>query len=259
MNSPDDEWWDLQAGEYVIGTLSQSERATFAKLVQSDADARRRVVWWEARLAFLDRNVSPIDPPPVVWQKILERLGSHNHGAKTQAPVVDINVNKRRVREQQQSLSFWRGMAAVASAACVVLAITLWLQQTDSHNVSDPQLVVYDGISIVTGSENQPLWVIDASIPEQQLRITAVAPPENQIGKSYELWMVKANDQGVSSMGLLPLETAQSVIVKAPTLGEEGVAFAVSLEPAGGSPEEVPTGPVLYSGPIQRLSSIDSI
>ena len=30
-------------------------------------------------------------------------------------------------------------------------------------------------------------------------------------------------------------------------------ALAVSLEPPGGSPTGLPTGPVLYSGPIQRL------
>jgi anti-sigma-K factor RskA len=30
-------------------------------------------------------------------------------------------------------------------------------------------------------------------------------------------------------------------------------ALAVSLEPQGGSPTGLPTGPVLYSGPIQRL------
>jgi len=30
-------------------------------------------------------------------------------------------------------------------------------------------------------------------------------------------------------------------------------ALAVSLEPPGGSPTGLPTGPVLYSGPVQRL------
>ena len=30
-------------------------------------------------------------------------------------------------------------------------------------------------------------------------------------------------------------------------------ALAISLEPAGGSPTGLPTGPVLYSGPVQRL------
>ena len=30
-------------------------------------------------------------------------------------------------------------------------------------------------------------------------------------------------------------------------------ALAVSLEPAGGSPTGLPTGPVLYSGPLQKL------
>jgi anti-sigma-K factor RskA len=30
-------------------------------------------------------------------------------------------------------------------------------------------------------------------------------------------------------------------------------ALAISLEPAGGSPTGLPTGPVLYTGPVQRL------
>lgn len=267
MNSPDDEWWDLQAGEYVIGTLPQDERTTFTKLLASDADVRRRVVWWETRLAHLDRDVAPVTPSDAVWQKIVERIRQPGDIESAPSTVVDITTaNNRasdrasdRAREQQQSLSAWRGLAAVATAACMVLAITLWLHHFKPRGPDDNIVVSYDGISILSDDENQTLWVVDASSSDKELRVTVVAAPEKQAGKSYELWMVKANDQGVSSMGLLPLETAQSVVINTPDLGENGVAFAVSLEPLGGSPESVPTGPVLYSGPIQKLTLIDSI
>ncbi|MBX2885924.1 MAG: anti-sigma factor [Granulosicoccus sp.] len=258
MNSPDEEWWDLQAGEYVIGTLSLAERTTFAKLVESDPDALRRVVWWETRLAHLDRDVVPVDPPAAVWQGIQQRL-QHGNTRQSATQVADLAEASRRIRDQQQSLSVWRGFAALASAACLVLAITLWTQQSDRPGSGEIVALSYDGISIITDSDNRPLWVIDASVSDKKLRITTVGLPDTQPDKSFELWMVKANDQGVSSMGLLPLEVAQSVIINTPTFKEDGVAFAVSLEPTGGSPEAVPTGPVLYSGPIQKLSSVDSI
>jgi anti-sigma-K factor RskA len=56
------------------------------------------------------------------------------------------------------------------------------------------------------------------------------------------------------SLGLIDSTTAARVALSAPA--EQALrnipALAVSLEPRGGSPTGLPTGPVLYSGPVQR-------
>jgi anti-sigma-K factor RskA len=51
----------------------------------------------------------------------------------------------------------------------------------------------------------------------------------------------------VTGDALLPLDAqAHAVLAQTPTL-------AVSLEPAGGSPTGLPTGPVLFTAPLLRV------
>jgi anti-sigma-K factor RskA len=60
-------------------------------------------------------------------------------------------------------------------------------------------------------------------------------------------------------LGLIPFMGAGTSVVRLDLPVPAGQALqnipalAVSLEPQGGSPTGLPTGPVLYSGPIQRL------
>ena len=57
------------------------------------------------------------------------------------------------------------------------------------------------------------------------------------------------------SLGLIPATGIARVPLRAPsdTALANIPALAVSLEPATGSPTGLPTGPVLYSGPIERM------
>jgi len=98
----------------------------------------------------------------------------------------------------------------------------------------------------------ESLWLIDTSVENSLVRITAFAPPTIAEDKSLELWLVRADDKGVTSLGLLPLEKNKSFTVPLPET--DGIAYAVSLEPSGGSPEQAPTGPVLYQATIDALT-----
>jgi anti-sigma-K factor RskA len=70
--------------------------------------------------------------------------------------------------------------------------------------------------------------------------------------RSYELWFVTADQQTVS-LGLLEV-AADGELTLATRLDEvpTNIALAaVSLEPAGGSPEAGPTGPILMAGTVR--------
>jgi len=56
-------------------------------------------------------------------------------------------------------------------------------------------------------------------------------------------------------LGLVPASGVVQIAlpVDAGTALQNISALAVSLEPRGGSPTGLPTGPVLYSGPVERL------
>ena len=74
------------------------------------------------------------------------------------------------------------------------------------------------------------------------------AKPE--AGKSYELWLISSRFPAPRSLGVVGNdEFTQRVFsgnYDADTL--RAATYAVSLEPANGSPSGVPTGPVLFTG-----------
>ena len=70
----------------------------------------------------------------------------------------------------------------------------------------------------------------------------------------FELWALPQGG-APKSLGVIPPGAIVQVPLAAPA--DESLtnipALAVSLEPPGGSPTGAPTGPVLYSGSIERM------
>ncbi len=246
MNSPEDEELDLLAGEYVIGTLSEPQRRMVEAIYQQDASFRQRVVAWQTRLAPLDTTATPIKPAAHNWPSIAGRLKFAGYG-----PVQSDNLYTDP--QTQPRGNVWQVLTGFATAAALLLGVLLW----DKVVNVPPELPVvaeYSAVSVVTDDTNAALWLVDSQVDTSTLRITALSPPEPNTEESYQLWLVLDNDAGVSSLGLLELTEGQTDIRTVNATLADGIAFAVSREPAGGSPSAVPTGPVLYQGVITTLS-----
>ena len=134
----------------------------------------------------------------------------------------------------------WRVATAAACAACIGAFSLLWFQLATKPST-------FDAISVVS-SDGEALWVVDASIDSKVLKITAIEPPQIASNQVHELWMVKPDDGGVVSLGLLPNDGRTSITINRSAIDASAVALAVSLEPSGGSPLSTPSGPVLYQG-----------
>ena len=110
-----------------------------------------------------------------------------------------------------------------------------------------------------------PIVVVLAANPEAALAVQAsfvasvsadgrvlVLKPLNELalasGRAFELWAVPA--QGAPrSLGLV--QAAGATTLMRPALLRDTAAFAVSVEPAGGSPTGAPTGPIVSLGKLQ--------
>ena len=66
----DDEDIDGLAGEYVIGTLNASERASVAARRAREPDLNAAIIDWERRLAPLTETAVPVAPPTSLFAKI---------------------------------------------------------------------------------------------------------------------------------------------------------------------------------------------
>jgi len=291
MDTPDEQWWDAQAGEFVLGTLRGAERDVFQKILATDSDVQRRVEYWQQRFAHLDEQIESVLPPDYILPLIIERVrngDSHDapvanntafntvsDTASQQAPstpaskVVDtanaapehssnIEVmpqreerSHKRSRSSRRAIRTWKTVSAFAVAATVALAALLVQTLNQPIPVTDTSLKV---VSVVQSEEMDALWVLTTQSDSAVLQAVALAPPPIDSTQSYQLWMVKPDDAGVSSVGLLPLDVGETkqLTLQIPT--EQAQLFAVSLEPAGGSQEPGPSGPVLFTGAITAVT-----
>jgi anti-sigma-K factor RskA len=142
-----------------------------------------------------------------------------------------------------QRLSFWRGLAGVATAA--VLALLVVGSQTPP-----PQAPIV----VVLAANPEAAQAMNASFVAS---LTAdgralVLRPLNDLsltpGRALELWAVPAAG-APRSLGLVNASGATTLLRN--QLLRDTAAFAVSIEPAGGSTTGAPTGPIVSVGKLQ--------
>lgn len=255
MNTPEKQWWVAQAGEYVLGTLGYADWVTFQKAIEHDEAARQLVVEWERNLQPLADLLSPMKPDERVWISIDKRLFGDRANEAVVTRLLDQNNETAKL---EKSVDRWRGYAGLATAASILLASLAWVSHLNVRQLvpseSEISVTKFDAISVIQDEDATPLWVVDAALADGFVRVTAIAPPIIDSLQVYELWIVKPDNAGVQSMGLIPHSTEQSLVMKVAAVDEAPIAFAVSLEPVGGSPLDVPSGPVLYQGSFQNLN-----
>ena len=222
---------DKLAAEYALGTMPARPRARLARVASTDAVVARALRDWERRIAMLADAVPPIVPSPRVWAALTRRLGFDDAGAD--AP-------------WWRRLGFWRPFALASFAAAFALAVTLLAPRFEA-----PAETI---VVVLAGPDARPVLVANVPRGERVMAVKALAPVTVPAGRALELWMLPG--QGAPrSLGLIPAAGVGQVrLPSAPDTAFRGIdALAVSLEPAGGSPTGLPTGPVLYTGRLERL------
>jgi anti-sigma-K factor RskA len=113
-------------------------------------------------------------------------------------------------------------------------------------------LRVLDGVQLRSASlaptEGRPgraRVLLDTDTGEAAVVLAGV--PVLDPGKTYELWAIRGT-KAPEPAGLLPVADPSGVALYVPPIPKPGdvTAFAISIEPAGGSPS--PTGPVVLVG-----------
>lgn len=234
MNYQNPRLRDKLAAEYVLGTLRGRARSRFVRLMTYDAGLRREVGAWEARLAPLADAVPAVAPPSRVWRRISASIGGSPAAAGF-----------------WESLGLWRGFAGLATVFVIVLATMLVTRPPADEPVST--------VAVLADSKAQPVmvisWAPQASAAQRQLKVKMLTRPDLPPGKSFELWMLPGGDKPPVSLGVIRGEPTQSLAVNAAAsdMLTKIAAMAVSVEPQGGSPTGLPTGPVILSGPWVKM------
>ncbi|HEX3210423.1 MAG TPA: anti-sigma factor [Geminicoccaceae bacterium] len=231
------------AAECVLGTLEPTARAAVRQRLRTDPELARLVELWEQRLGPLAAIVPPVEPPPAAWLGIVQALAAETRSA---APVRRVRV---RHHGPLYSVTFWRRCTFGAGALAAILA--LYLAGTELRR-PPPATARY--VAVLDRSAATPALIVtvDPAAGRATIRPLAVkAAPD----RALELWLIEGQGRQPRSLGLLDAE--KETTLELPASINEAVrpsaAFAVSLEPRGGSPTGQPSGPVICQGPVLAL------
>ena len=213
---------DALAAEYVLGTLTGPARARFERYLADSAELRSAVAYWAKKLDGLANGVPPAEVPERLWSSISVKLGF-----------------ARATTGAAWGLRGWIAAALVAGIA----AGALWgpiRERTAFH--SDVQVAFEDE------AKHQMKWRIEADLEKNRVRVYGISDVALADDKSYELWLLRGPGEAPVSLGLMPVDRGTLNEFAASLPLKSGSAFAVSVEPRGGSPTHLPTGPVIHVG-----------
>jgi len=238
---------------YALGVLEGDESAALEKHLEGCASCRRELEQLRGDMALMALSTAGPVPPRRARQRLLEAVAREPRQAA--APT-------RR--------GWWTLVPWVAAAALGVGLVSLWLQNSnlrrrisDLQNESAQQLAelqrAREVVSTLTATDAMRVTLVAAKTPPQpQGKAFYVRDRSSLIflasnlqalpaQKAYELWLIPTSGAPIPACVFKP-DTHGSAIVINPPLptGVEAKAFAITVEPEGGS--QAPTMPILMIG-----------
>ncbi len=230
--SEPDEALTALAGEYVLGTLPRDEAMRVEVEAEGDPALAGAIADWESRLAPLLSAVAAVAPPAGLWP----RIAATAFASADRRPGAGAVGNRRP--GLLRSLPLWRGIAAAGVLAAAASGIALSIR---------PPAGVPVAVLAPVGAAS-PAFVLEAA-RDGSLDVVPIHPAPVPAGRDLELWALAEGAKLPKPLGVLP---AGGVRLAADRLPVGPAQILVSLEPAGGSPTGLPTGPVLYGAAIGR-------
>jgi anti-sigma-K factor RskA len=231
---------DMTAAELALGLLDGSERAAALRRLAGEPGFAAEVERWRDWLGALFADWPAVAAPDAVAARIEASLDGQRG-----VPAANDNAG---------GVARWRGLAVAASiAACLLLAVTtLLMLRPAPAPIRIPVRVPVTApapllAAIVPTGKGAP---IAAAYDAASATVRIAGGVDVPAGHSAQLWAIHGAD-APRSLGVIPAGPARVVVPAAvrPALAAETV-LAISIEPAGGSPTGLPTGPVVATGKL---------
>lgn len=235
MSAAADHPADERIVEYVAGTLPSGERAAFADELAADPALASRVRGWEDALAPIAESVPPVEPSTGMWLRIAASLGAV-------VPRPAGGPDPAALAALRRSRGFWRGLAAGAGAVAAALAVFVAGERLL------PQAPKPGLVAVVNRSGELPALIIRVDQQAGTVQVRSLAT-ETPAGHSLELWSIVGREKP-RSLGLIAPGATRVAIPESDRARLDGATLAVTVEPAGGTGDKGPTGPVVYSGKL---------
>ncbi len=246
----------LVAAEYVIGVLDATSRSLVQSRIESEPAFAALVMQWEYSFTAWLAAYPQAVPATHVWARLRIRMGwSAMDDAPVRPPATASGTAWQRI-------GFWRVTTALATAAAVVIAVLRLAPGPVASTVPAPASVAVTPqtapesqlarpVTTLAHDDGTPGWLATVDKTDGKVLMVPVPTPPDPTGKVAELWLIPPG-QAPKSLGLVSTEKAHTIAVPdalKPDLAD-GAVLAITLEPPGGAPHGVATGPVLAKGLI---------
>lgn len=250
---------------YALGALDGDEKQAFETHLSACGQCRQELAQARTRTSLLGLTTAPVAPPPAIKSALMERI--HGKGAMPKIETLPAQPRKKRWG-LIFSLSFAVAVVILA-IACYWLGKDDWqrrqengqlkaqLQAAQSQASQDAaDLRAYADIVAAPDTITVTLQQQAGGAPGQAhvlynarmglvVYSGQISPPP--AGKIYQLWLVPSSGAPVSA-GLVEANQQNGAAVAHIERGLGAKAFAITLEPHGGSPQ--PTGPKVLVGAV---------
>lgn len=234
------------AAEWALGLLDAAARQAAEDRRRTDPAFAALCAFWVERLAPLSEEVAPVAPSPRLWAAIETAVAAPQAGPP---PPRAAPAPKRA--GWWESAGFWRGATAAMAAFALALLVTRPAPLAEAPAPAPAGDLL---LSATLADEGGTALVTAALDTGRGAVVLAPVGEEELDGRVPELWLIPA-DGTPRSLGVIDLGGTQRIAVPETVLElvAEGAVLAVSLEPAGGSPTGLPTGPVVATGRLGRI------
>lgn len=221
---------DVAAAELALGLLDGEERAAALRRQLAEPAFARAVERWRGNFAHLFAAVPDVAPPAELGERIIARLDG---------------------RAQPRS-GLWKPLAFASSLAAASLLGVLLVRPdpAESPPVTIERPAPLVAAFTIEGRDAPTVAVYDAAAGQVRLPGAIEVPG----GRSAQLWAI-VGDAPPAPLGLFRQAGVDGVIADARPAAPlaPGTTLAISIEPLGGSPTGLPTGPVIGSGTLSRI------
>jgi anti-sigma-K factor RskA len=238
---------------YALGSLPGDERVALEKHLEGCNGCRRELEQLRGDMALMALSTAGPVPPQRARQRLMESVAREPRGASIAA-----------------KSGWWTLVPWVAAAALAVGLIALWLQNSDlrqtiaglrdqtTRRMAELQRA-REIVSTLTATDAMRVTLVAAKTPPQPQgkaiyvrdRSTLIFLASNlqplQPQKAYELWLIPTSGAPIPAGVFKPDAHGSAVVVNPPLpAGVEAKAFAITVEPEGGS--TTPTLPIVMVG-----------
>lgn len=245
------------AGEYVLGVLDQAQRAQVQARIAHDPAFAAEVAQWEAHLAPLLAELQPVAVPDYVWARLRAALALPETALKPDTSATKASTGF------WNNLGLWRSVGIGSFATAVVAVLALLSTLRDVPPAPQPPPVAQQPpapgglpqmVSTLAQDDGSTGYVATMDTRSGRMAIMPMQPVR-QDGRVPELWIIPKGGKPVSMGVMDPQHPVEHVLPEGlRRLLRADAILAVTMEPPGGAPGGVATGPVVAKGTITALA-----